>query len=240
MGGGRGSVTVHQCGDVVISLTYARNGGQQAMSFSSILTGAVLSAGLFAALVWHATTDGFLLRIDDGIATWISRNVGASAVHLADSLSYLGGPITLSVTVAVAVLALGLQRQWRGVVSFCLAIVGSGVTMAITKMLISRSRPAVSADVLTVGSSFPSASTALATVIFVGCATLVVPRLSTNMPLLPFRVVLVVLPMVVAFSRVLVSAHYVTDVVAGLCIGVFYVLLARLFLDRSWTVTPKN
>ncbi len=114
------------------------------------------------------------------------------------------------------------------------AIIGSGITTIIAKQFIGRARPRhfetlgpAFFDPLRFEASFASFPSGHATTIG-ALATVLALRFPQ------FRVVIIPLALVVGGSRVVVGAHYPSDVIMGLAVGMLFTLmLARFFATRK-------
>ena len=187
------------------------------------------AAAVFFVLLWQVETSGVLTQADDAVHAWVRAHVGAGLVRLCEVIALLGEPVVVGTGLAMGLALLGLGRQCRAMAAFLVAVVGAGLTMLIVKELVDRQRPEADFGVAASGSSFPSASTVLATALFGAFAIIVLPRLMRARTIGARASALMLLPPVaVAVSRVLVSAHFTTDVLAGLCLGAFWLLAASL------------
>lgn len=192
----------------------------------------VALAVIYALLTWQVVTKGGLLSIDDQIAGWVSAYAGENFALAGRIFSSLGGPAILGTFLVLALIGLAVKRQWQSTLAFVAAFFFTGLMVVTTKFMVDRERPPLVSDNLLSGSSFPSASTALSAAVFFGVAIIAWPRLNFLRPLGALRAVVFVLPLAVGTGRILVSAHYLTDVIAALCIGLFFVLLAGIYADK--------
>jgi len=202
----------------------------------------LLGAGVALALVLAT-----MLWIDDQVIA-LQRRLTQAEIELFEAVTDLGrsgyilAPLALAITALAAVSspALGRARQLvltavvarLGFVFMAIAVPGALVTVG--KRLIGRARPyswesAGAFDFAPLGwnvdfASLPSGhgTTAFATAFAIGA---LFPRM---------RVPLWMLAIMVAVSRVAVSAHYPSDVVAGAVIGVFGALVVR-----NWFATRR-
>lgn len=144
-----------------------------------------------------------------------------------------GGPFFVTTLVSAAVLALLLRRRWAAAGFLAVTGIGGLILSPTMKALVGRLRPVVETPLQAVsGMSFPSGHTLGATVAY-GSLLLVL------LPVIPARArraalaLTVLLVAAVAFTRVALGVHYVSDVVGGALLGIAWVgIVAYAF--RRW------
>lgn len=188
---------------------------------------------LLAILGWQVVSDGGLATWDESVALSLSQSVCGEARTLAELVSQLGHPVVVGITTLVALGGFLAKRNWRAALAVVVAVLGAGITSQVIKTLVDRPRPDVGLDVVVSGASFPSATTVLAAVVFGSYAAWVVPRIGSATARHALSALCLAIPLAVAASRVAVSEHYVTDVVAALAIGAFWVLLTLMVLKPA-------
>jgi membrane-associated phospholipid phosphatase len=174
---------------------------------------------LVALLAFQVWTDGPVTRLDLRVTLWLAAHRTASLtgfmllVSAAHENKWL-----LAVTLAVAVW-LGWRHQWPQAAR--LAVVPAGMLLnAGLKNVFQRPRPHLQDPLvhyLTL--SFPSGHAAGSTVFYGAVCALVFARWRNR----TIRAVAVglaaLMVLLVAFSRVYLGAHYLSDVVAGVAVG---------------------
>lgn len=184
-------------------------------------------AGLFLLLVWQVQATGPVVILDGlvqaGLAPLRTRAVLAGF----DWLTQAG---TGGTGAAVALVASGLLwSAGRGglVGPLWLCFVGAEATTWSVKFLTARARPPF-LEGLTAGSpSFPSAHATVSVAVY-GFLALAIAGALPGVG--PGRVWVFVgagvLVGLIAFSRLVLSLHYMSDVVAGALVGVFWLVVA--------------
>jgi undecaprenyl-diphosphatase len=178
--------------------------------------------------------------IDHDIARWVARNMPSWAESLARPPSWLGGWIGMTALGLVVLVLLSRERAWLDLGFFLTAFLGSQLTVLALKAWFDRPRPQLGSAVpLPLSPAFPSghatagvASLGAAAVIFAG-------RLSSHRARVWLWTVVVVLGLSVGASRVVLGVHYVTDVLAGWCLGVAW-LSACLLLREAARARTKD
>jgi undecaprenyl-diphosphatase len=153
----------------------------------------------------------------------VSNRSGPVTVF-AKFLNFLGLVyITLPVRIAIAGF-LALRRRWWHLAAFVAAIVASEALIGTLKGIYGRARPLHSL-VATSGASFPSGHSIAATVTVVAAVIALVP---------PGRrrawwgAGAVVFSVLMALSRAYLAAHWLSDAIAGVLLGMSCALLAAL------------
>jgi membrane-associated phospholipid phosphatase len=162
-----------------------------------------------------ATTVPFVGRFDDAMRTWTDDIRTAFLTDLFRVLNVLGGGLVTIPLRAVVSLYLLVRRRFLAFSAFVLTWVGSEVLLNWLKAFFHRGRPPAPL-VDTVGYSFPSGHA-------VAGAALAVALVLVAFPPGPRRrkweLLAVAFAFLMAFSRVYLSAHWFSDVVAGVLLG---------------------
>jgi undecaprenyl-diphosphatase len=153
-------------------------------------------------------------------------------------ITWLGNDLTLAVVAALAALFFALIGRWR--TSGCVAAMALAAFALETnvKKWVNRSRPDlrwVDAQDRKTTPSFPSGHATGAMAIYGGIAL----SLAAGMRRRGLAGLIVLagfaLALLIAFSRMYLGLHYMSDVVGGLCAGLSCALFFR-WVDQTWTV----
>ena len=154
---------------------------------------------------------------------------------MARPFSWLGGWIGLTALGAAAGILLARERAWLDVAFFLAAFVGTQLLVSLLKAFFDRARPDVGSVVpLPESAAFPSGHAAAGAASFGALAFLIAERLPRPLRT-EFWLGVAALGVAVGLSRVALNVHFVTDVVAGWCLGLAWLaacLLARDALSR--------
>lgn len=190
-----------------------------------LVIGAVV--GVLAALV--QTKWDPLLDLDQ--ATTRRAQTWHALVGPAKVLTHLGDPLLVTLA-SVAIVLVLLRLGHRRLALYVLVCrVGAMALSTTIKAATDRARPVFADPVTTAyGSSFPSGHALGAAAFWASSAIVLLSLLRWRWVLIPA----VALPLVVAFTRVELGVHYLSDVVAGLLIGFGWVAVSTT-LFVLWT-----
>ncbi len=205
----------------------------------TLLAAALALVGIpFGLLLAQVKTNGPLVRVDTYAAnhlhSWVLEHPNAEQALRA--LSFLGSPIwfyLLTGSAAAFWWFRGAQRR----LSIFLVVTGlmGGLVDTVVKVVVNRDRPSLEDPIATAhGQSFPSGHTMLATY---GYGAL----LLTFLPLLPRRLRVpaiagwLVLVALIAFSRLGLGVHFISDVLGGFVLGLAW-LIAMTAAFSIWRV----
>lgn len=173
----------------------------------------VVPLAVLVRLRWTAL-DNADTSTDDAAHRFVLSHTGV--LDVARALTHLGDPLVVTaLAVAMAVL-FAVRRQWRTAAYVLVVRAAATVVGFALKTGVARARPDLPHPVATAhGQSFPSGHALGAAALWASLAVLLAPRVGR-----PWLVALaVVVPVVVAVTRVLLGVHFVSDVVAGLVLG---------------------
>lgn len=203
-------------------------------------------AGLLAAvvLVGVATVGWLTVEVTAGgvpgadvrVHTWVVQHRVTWLDKAMEAATWLGSNVTLvPVLLLAALLFARARRSWRPVVDIAVVYGAAVGVYTLMKHLVDRPRPPAT-DWLThaSGAAFPSGHATQATAAWgVLCVLLCAGRSPRARALLAAAASAIVL--VVAASRVYLGVHWLTDVLAGVAIGV--TILAARELARALHAT---
>ena len=200
------------------------------VTVATAIAGAVVLGAIAVAvglLLTRELLHGVIGRWDADVTAWlVARRTPAR-----DDLSVIGSALAQSATVVVVIaVALGLlawKRHWRefGIVAIAIAV--EGVTYATATYVVTRHRPRVPRlEDLVVADSYFSGHVAAAVATY-GSLAVVVWALTRRRWVRATVVVLaVLLPSIVALSRMYRGMHYASDAVVGALVGLGCIVVA--------------
>ena len=185
-----------------------------------------LGFALLAAAIGGHDTHQRLLQWDAAVVAAAQRGVSPATQQALRWVSDLGDVLVLTPLVLAVFGGLLLRRQRVLALGWLLAV-------RVLKGAIGRERPAGAAELVTSGASFPSGHAAGALLVYGLLLWIVLPLVARRRWRAVLAVAGGVLIGAIVVSRVLLRVHFVSDVVGGLLLAGFTLLLATGLL-RPW------
>ncbi len=177
---------------------------------------------------------------DTSAQALISRHQNAGLKHFMERVSWWGDwppHIIAALLVAAIAYACGSRRWIMICAAMVIACALAGGVNRVVKIASGRARPTVTQDAGWNGprfgskyNSFPSGHTAATTAFF---GTLILARRRLGVALLP-------IPLLIAYSRIYLNAHHLSDVVAGAMVGLICALVTWRFITRNMLDTRSR
>ena len=182
----------------------------------AVITGLTLVVGLLLEMV---QTDRGFARWDDKAARWGAEHTNGVAESVVRAVTQLGStPVIIMVCLCAAVIEYR-RLPTRAVPAFLVTVVASELVINnLIKLAVGRERPNVARLVAASGFSFPSGHTAGSAATYAAIALVTGRRRSRHTKSVLAGIAGGV-TVAVATSRVLLGAHWLTDVIAGAALG---------------------
>jgi membrane-associated phospholipid phosphatase len=185
-----------------------------AWSTALAVGGAVLLVlTLLVGLRWDGIQDV------DGAVTHAAVDLvtdSATTLSVARALTHLGDPLVVSLATVVLVLGMIAVRSYRTAVYLAVVRIAVVVVTAGLKEVVARARPHQLHPVAVAhGYSFPSGHASGSAALWCSVAVIIATRTRRSVA----AAVALVVPVVVAATRVLLGVHFLSDVVAGFFLG---------------------
>jgi membrane-associated phospholipid phosphatase len=185
----------------------------------------IASVVVFANIVEDYLTNDPIVRWDLHFATWLHEHSWSPLVDVFKVVTYAGNAVVLGIFVAAVALLFWRSRRRADAVLLFVAFAGAEVINGLLKLAFHRARPEL-AFVHLETYSFPSGHAAAATATFGTLAFLLCLRPNARRVLLALGATVMIV--LVGFSRLYLGAHYLSDVLAGTCFGVFWASLCAI------------
>lgn len=199
---------------------------------------AVPAAGLWAVVVGIGLLlAGPLVALSDSelaVNEWFVEQRTALLDQLTSYCSTIGNTqIIIGVCLVVVAAVWWRTREWWYAVIPAIAVATQASVFMLSALVVGRERPDVEAlDEAPPTSSFPSGHSGASTALYVTLA-LMAQRIERTWLRVSVTVVLLVLPMLVVYSRLYRGMHHVSDVVVGVLNGLVCTVLAWYYLRRT-------
>ena len=188
----------------------------------------------------------YLQHADQSIAWWFHAHLTRASSGVLLLMSDPGCAGCVGPLAALTGLLLAWKRLWHRLLALGFALPGGMLVNEIMKVTIRRERPFQSSPYLDLGGySFPSAHTMAATLIYGTLAIFIVSILKDSRLRLMALAAAALLVITVAFSRVALGAHYLTDVLGAMALSVGWLYFShetarRLIPARATVPAPPG
>jgi membrane-associated phospholipid phosphatase len=147
--------------------------------------------------------------------------------------STIGGAPVLPILVGLIAIVCAFLRKWRIAAFAVFVLVVESATYRLTSIVVPRERPDVPRlEDLPADASYPSGHTAASIAVYAGLVLLLTSRFKSRGARITLWLAAVLLPVVVALSRMYRGMHHPLDVAGGLVVGVGAVIVL-LFACRA-------
>jgi membrane-associated phospholipid phosphatase len=184
-----------------------------------LLAGSAILLGLFITdVLTHVAGIG---STDESFIKSLARDRTATLNDASAVGSAVGGAPVLPILAGLVAIVCAFKRRWliAGFAVFVLAV--ESATYRVSSIVVPRERPHVHRlENLPADASFPSGHTAAAIAVYAGLVLLVTSRIRDGRVRVAAWIVAVLLPIVVAMSRMYRGMHHPLDVAGGVVIGI--------------------
>ena len=191
----------------------------------------------FLVITLSVAAIGLALFADASVASWINANTSDGLRRFMRLVSRIGdwqGHFAAGL-ILVAIAWLRRRKRWlRVFLAMLIACALAGIVARVGKIAIGRPRPSTTSEQTWSGPSlhskfnaFPSGHTALSSAFFVTLLIAAGWRVGT-----PFLFI----PLLIASSRMIVAAHYLSDVIGGFAVGI----IAALFVAERMQIRTSH
>lgn len=194
------------------------------------------------AAVAHGVVDGGrLVEWDADVARWVAREMPSWAEWAARPFTWLGGFVGMTIVVALAAAALIRRLETGLAVLLIVVAVGAQLLVTVSKQGYGRARPDVGSAIdLPTSFAFPSGH---ATVGIAVCGLLGLLAARASRTRLHAGAAVgagIALGALIGASRVVLGVHYVSDVLAGICLGLAWLSVCLLVYGAAASARPAT
>lgn len=206
--------------------------GNFLLSHRVLIVGALFA--LVASITVAVTQFGRVNRLDAQASAEAQEHMTSDSAGWAEQLANLASTQTALIVTVVGALILLATRHWRGAIALALVYPVTQGVVQLVKVVVERPRPEANATLAEAqGFSFPSAHSATSVAVYATIAFILIRASRQSHSRVAVASLAVAVVLAVGASRVLLGAHYPTDVLAG---WVFGALLASLCWLAAWRV----
>ena len=187
---------------------------------------AVVAGVIFLSLAWDVATYAPLVVLDAKVATWLHKHGTPEITAFMYAITTMHSIAGSSLLALIFGLVLARMREWYWLLTLAVSMTGGLALNTLLKEVYARVRPYFDDPWVTLSTySFPSGHTAAAVLLYGVLAAFLVSRFYT----LRERAVCVIgatfAVALVAFSRMYLGAHYLSDVLAAACSSLVWLVI---------------
>ncbi len=198
-----------------------------------ILAGALVAVAIYIMVL---IKNGGIVNFDNEVYKIVTSNMNDVLTNIFKVFTFLGSTVFI-VGACLAILVFMKNKKMAGVIVGSVAI--STVVNQAIKNIFRRPRPTVLRLVEEKSFSFPSGHTMGATALY---GILVYFVMKSNMKRglkITLSVILALLPICVAVSRIYLGAHFASDVTGGAIISTALLLVEAVYIDKYYDKIEK-
>ena len=177
---------------------------------------------------------------DEDVSEWLAGHRSSGQEHLSWIGSTLAGGLVIPVVIGICLLVFLVTRHWLLAAFVLFAVAVESGSYRATSLIVERQRPDVDRlESLPADASYPSGHTAAAVAMYGGLLLLLASRFDNAVVRVSAVVLGVAIPLFVAWARMYRGMHHLSDVIAGLLMGlgaiailVFAARASRASTDR--------
>jgi len=176
-----------------------------------------------------------LTVMDSEFSVWLQTTRTPARVSAMRYVTWLGSTVVASSITTVVGIYLLWRRRRYWFTALVLSVAGGAIINRVLKSTFQRARPQLDDPIFTfTGYSFPSGHTLTATVVFGCLAALIVANTKNQIVRVVAILAASLLIGLVAFSRIYLGAHYLTDVVGAIAEGLAWLSLCLTLVYSFW------
>jgi undecaprenyl-diphosphatase len=205
--------------------------GNFLLSHRVLIVGALFA--VVASITVAVTRFGHVNELDAEASARAQEHMTQESTTWAGHLADLASTRTALMVTVVGALLLLATRHWRGALALALAYPVTQGAVQLLKMIVERPRPEANAAMTEAhGFSFPSAHSATSVAVYATIAFILIRASRHGHSRVAVASLAAVLVLGVGLSRVLLGAHYPTDVLAGWTFGALVASVCWLAASR--------
>ena len=205
--------------------------GNFLLSHRVLIVGSLFA--LVASITVAVTQFGHVNELDAEASAEAQEHMTHESAGWAEQLANLASTKTALAVTIVGALILLMTRHWRGAIALALVYPVTQGAVQLVKVIVERPRPEANSTVAEAsGFSFPSAHSATSVAVYATIAFILIRASRHGHSRVAVASLAAALVLGVGFSRVLLGAHYPTDVLAGWTFGALLASLCWLAACR--------
>jgi undecaprenyl-diphosphatase len=177
---------------------------------------------------------------DERVSQWLADHRTPDQEHLSWIGSTLAGGLVIPVVIGLCLLVFAIKRRWLLAAFVLFAVALESGTYRASSLIVERNRPDVQRlEGLPVDASYPSGHTAASIALYGGLLLLLCSRIRHRALWITALLVGIAIPLFVGWARAYRGMHHVSDVGAGVLMGIAALALI-VFVARATEAAARN
>lgn len=184
---------------------------------------------VFLLFLLEVVNTGVFITLDQVVNTRVNALSGSNLVSVMNTITHLGSTYPLLIF-SLILLIFFIYRKWKHhILLLCIGMIGGLVLELSIKSLVHSPRPLNPLTEIA-GYSFVSGHSTMSTIFF--CTLLYTLKDDVHSELLKYAFILSCVGMflLIGFSRIYLNAHWLSDVLGGFALGIFWTTLVIIFI----------
>jgi membrane-associated phospholipid phosphatase len=191
----------------------------------------ILSVYFFGYIV-HEVLWEKEINVDERILNFLTHYVSPGVTRFMDLVSYLGSDYILFLEYAILIIWLLIKKKKSIALNVALVGISSSLLLFFLKDVFHRGRPLHPLNEPAYNYSFPSGHTSLSFIFYGLLIYLAWTNTLSKRHKYILSIFLLLLSLLIGFSRIYLRKHYPSDVIAGFCVGFAWLVLSIWFLQK--------
>jgi uncharacterized membrane protein YdjX (TVP38/TMEM64 family)/membrane-associated phospholipid phosphatase len=193
-------------------------------------TAFAVAGSLFLAIAWNLAEPDGIVALDARVAEWLHAHGRPGLTAFLLAVTHLNSTVGIGVFSAAFAAVLARLREWTWMLTLALTVAGAMLLNLVLKQAYERLRPRFDDPLLVLETySFPSGHTAAAVAFYGVLAAFLVSRFYDARRRAACVGGAIAAVALVAFSRLYLGAHYLSDVVGAVCSSTAWLVLCLAF-----------
>jgi len=189
-------------------------------------TAFIIAGCIFLAIAWGVTSRMAIVTLDARVAAWLHAHATPGLTAFLLAVTNVNSTVAISAWSVIFGVVLTRMREWYWMLTLALAVGGGLALNVLLKHAYERARPHFDDPLVSLSTySFPSGHTAGAVVFYGVLAAFLVSRAYGKAMRAACVIGALAAVVLVAFSRVYLGAHYLSDVAAAACASTAWLAL---------------